>query len=66
MTVNQHPLPCPMFFTGVAADTKPTTIANNQGGSSVPNGSVFYVTDTAAWYRYSQDCGWVSSTQSMV
>lgn len=65
MTVNQHPLPCPMFFTGLSTDTKPTLTAGPVG-QAVANGSVFYATDTAAWFRYSQECGWVASTQAMV
>ena len=65
MTVTQHPLPCPMFFTALAADTKPTLTAGPVG-QQIPNGAVLYTTDTPAWFEYNLNCGWVASTQSQV
>ena len=65
MAVVQHPVPAPMFFTALAADTKPTLTAGPVG-QAIPNGAVLYTTDTPNWYIYSSTNGWSLSTQSEV
>jgi hypothetical protein len=63
----------PMLFIGLSTDTKPlpqpltpttaaTSLANQAG---VPNGAVFYATDTLAWYIYDgSGLGWISTSSA--
>lgn len=49
MAIVQHPTPVPVFFTGLVADTKPTT---HTGGQVLPLGAVMYTTDTPAYFLW--------------
>lgn len=63
MTVIQQIGAVPMFFTGLSSDTKPT---QTQGpvGQVLPNGAVFFATDTAALYTYGgQSAGWSAANK---